>query len=667
MQVLLFVLQKEKGERMAEKTNATITAVEDGQDPKEQEKEKGNPVIVVPGMMGSRLFTSSTVFDNSTRVWEPVVDLSKANIERTLMTGVYLEEDNLYVRPFEKQSYDNIENAEGTVKTYGREYGAINAYDVLVKRLCDDLGDERDVYFFSYDWRNSNTESAEQLNTAIKGLGKQVDLVCHSNGGIVASKYFQMYKSQNKVDKIITCATPYEGAPKLIGSIMNFDVLGEGISEGPDMVADWQDLFLALAGVTKQINVGFQGVAELTPTKNYVINIPMKKQTITDGGRGGTKLIEVDLTYDEYVNKCKDIFDEGSEQKYTFEEVRNFQSTLLDDTGYNALLKYENAFFVMGINKATITSIVFNQLNSDINRILYESDLQYETLGDGTVPYLSASITKQIPDSDPDKKRSITFASTHMDIVKLEPTIDWIEEILMQGYSDVKGNDIKKKEYIVTRTACPVDMMVILNGELLTSQAGQTVPISSFGRLDLIGINKEIKMVCIDAGDDYDIVLKGTGKGTMDYSIRFFNEQGLLFDESNFTNVPITENTVIHTGTNRKNGIVLNIDSNGDGMINELYSSADNGYKNEINDYQVVDEQPENTDMEKTSGKSMMLLVMAKKESFDIQGAGGHSRSGENNEILPENKILYERLIAALIQRKRTYEKTDQIDRRMQK
>lgn len=653
----MFVLQKEKGERMAEKTNATITAVEDGQDPKEQEKEKGNPVIVVPGMMGSRLFTSSTVFDNSTRVWEPVVDLSKANIERALMTGVYLEEDNLYVRPFEKQSYDNIENAEGTVKTYGREYGAINAYDVLVKRLCDDLGDERDVYFFSYDWRNSNTESAEQLNTAIKGLGKQVDLVCHSNGGLVASKYFQMYKSQNKVDKIITCATPYEGAPKLINSIVNFDVLAEGWLEGADFEGDFQDLFLALAGVTKQVKVGFQGVAELTPTKNYITELPMQKIIYQyEGGYDRAVQAMKDLTYEEYVKLCEDILNQGTEGKYTYGEVQNFQTSLLAGNGYNLLLEYENAFFVIGINQKTITGLVFNNISSDVNRVLYETDLQYEILGDGTVPYLSASITKQVPNSDPDKKRSITFASTHMDIVKLDDTISWIMDILRKGYSKVEGNDIIKKEYIVARTACPVDMTVIHNGELVTSQVGQTVPTASFGRLDLIGINKEIKMVCIDAGDDYEIVLKGTGKGVMDYSIRFFNERGILFDESNFTNVPITENTIIHTGTNRKSGIVLNIDSNGDGRINEIYTSADHRYKNEINDYQLMDEHSANIDMEKTSGKSMVLPVMAKKESFDIQGAGGHSRSGENNEILPEKKVLYERLVAALIQRKRACE-----------
>ena len=35
-----------------------------------------DPIIIIPGVMGSRLFTSDTVFDDSTKVWNPVVSIS---------------------------------------------------------------------------------------------------------------------------------------------------------------------------------------------------------------------------------------------------------------------------------------------------------------------------------------------------------------------------------------------------------------------------------------------------------------------------------------------------------------------------------------------------------------------------------------------------------------
>lgn len=79
-------------------------------------------------------------------------------------------------------------------------------------------------------------------------------------------------------------------------------------------------------------------------------------------------------------------------------------------------------------------------------------------------------------------------------------------------------------------------------------------------------------MVCMDAGDDYEIVLSGTGKGSMDYSIRFYDKEGSICKENTFTNVPISKKTVIYTGTNRNDDITLNIDRNGDGTVDEVWT-----------------------------------------------------------------------------------------------
>lgn len=413
---------------MAIQGYGVITAKSSGQTVKSSRSATENPIIIIPGVMGSRFFTSRQLFDNSTRVWDPVVSINRNDVLRLVNLGEQFADGVLYVRPFENQNYDTIENAEGSVRKYGREYGAINAYEFLVNKLCESFP-MRKIYFFSYDWRSSNTSSAENLYIAINGLNsKKVNLVCHSMGGLVASKYYQMYKHHNQIDKIITCATPYEGAPKLINSIMNWDILGEGVI-GESAIMDFA---LGACGVMRKLKASFRGVAELVPTKNYVSQIPMQKLSYSyNVSLHRMETISKKLTYEEYIGRCEAIFNEKDNDTKNYQEIRQFQDSLLADNGYNALLGYKNAFFAIGVNYKTITSIRFNPEDPGVNKRLYEDDLQQEILGDGTVPYLSSTMMGQIPNVlNSDRKRWIQFAATHTGIVERQETLDWIVEIL---------------------------------------------------------------------------------------------------------------------------------------------------------------------------------------------------------------------------------------------
>ena len=244
--------------------------------------EDKNPIIIVPGCMGSKFFTSDKVFDIHTKAWDPVADLLHPilTVEDIALLNTHLGNDQVYVRPCENQNIDvtDSSNAGNSVVTYGREYGATEAYKALVDRLCEvysaNKGKYRPVYFFSYDWRKSNVESAKKLDEAIKMVLKEtgsekVNLVCHSMGGLVASKYFVESGDKGQVDIIITCGTPYEGSPTLINSVMNWDVLGKGAN--PFDGNTWKDLVLGLFGrMNKKLKASFTGVAELLPTENDI-------------------------------------------------------------------------------------------------------------------------------------------------------------------------------------------------------------------------------------------------------------------------------------------------------------------------------------------------------------------------------------------------------------
>lgn len=144
--------------------------------------------------------------------------------------------------------------------------------------------------------------------------------------------------------------------------------------------------------------------------------------------------------------------------------------------------------------------------------------------------------------------------------------------------------------------------MVKRNGEVLNSNLQNLSIENSFGVLDLLGRDAEIKMMCLDDYSDYEIMLHGTGEGTMDYSVRYFDGDGNLKQEINFSDVAISENTLIYTGTNQSD-IVLHVDKDGDGIV----------------DYDIMsDGSPKEEKMIKISDTSYVYTESPIEVSYDI-------------------------------------------------
>lgn len=505
------------------------------------------PIIVVPGVMGSQLYLSSTDFSESNKVWAPDYENWKGlDYAQIIGFGKRMAVNKvLYVKPPEDQ--DKLDKKE-------REYGAQNAYKALIDDLCETY--DREVYFFSYDWRNSNISSAEKLNDFIKTLkADKVDLICHSMGGLVGSCYVGAYGTE-RIDKIITCGTPYEGAPKMINVIQNWDLLDDNKEQSINF-NDVADTALGIfGGLTKSVKKEFPAIAELLPTTDYVDVVPMYRDSAKLFNKG-----DYQITTDKYVEIVKKIVGETN-----YKNAKVTHDFITSDKGnYGVLADFENAYFIVGTGKATISSIKFQWLNSDIDEILYETDVKYSMKGDGTVPFASATMAEYLKD----KNNTIVLDDTdHGETASSEEARTIIKDII--DGKDVENGTIKEKSYIVIRIACPVDVSVQLNGEKLSSDIEDMTTESSFGCFDLLGENNEIKVFCLEENDDYLIDINGTDIGTMDYEIRWFNESDELIDNITFTDVPITEDTLITTNTDNETEIVLNVDNDGDGEADEV-------------------------------------------------------------------------------------------------
>jgi hypothetical protein len=435
-----------------------------------------------------------------------------------------------------------------------REYGALGTYKEIIDKLCDVFSD-RPIYFFSYDWRQDNESNAEILRQFIEQLtagGGKVDLVCHSMGGLVASSYYKMYPDDHRTGKIITAGTPYEGSPFIFGAVLKGDITDSGLD---NFGLDW------IVGFTKDIKKQYWSVPQLTPTKQYVEKVPFK--WVYDN---------VEIGYSRYSMICDNIFGEINAGL-----GRAFQEELRVN-GYNALLGHPNSYFLIGRGQKTIDSVKFNFSNEHDENIY---DIDYNSLGDGKVPYQSGSMMEQVAAS-----RRFIFYTDHSglvghpsdgtaysDKIAAANSLNKIVEILGGNVSQPSATIPNGKGLTTIRAACPVDATVTHDGETLTSNEASYNDLSSFGRMDLIGEDGEIKMFCVDEGA-FPVTLEGTGSGTMDYSIRFYDENNNLLGERAFEDVKITDKTIITTDTGRGAATVLKVDEDGDGVVDYTLSSA---------------------------------------------------------------------------------------------
>lgn len=188
-------------------------------------------------------------------------------------------------------------------------------------------------------------------------------------------------------------------------------------------------------------------------------------------------------------------------------------------------------------------------------------------------------------------------------------------ENLQISFGNVSTN-ISDGSKIVITIACPVDVVVEYNGESLASDSGSNNKKTSFGSLDIVGTNNDIKVLTLEADKNYDISLNGTGYGTMDYSIMYYDENDDVSDERTFENVPITANTFINTNTDKTVNTKLSIDSDGDGAEDTIWVAGENesgiqtyGEENKETKEQV-NKETNNKQNEKKNIKLLWIVVI---------------------------------------------------------
>jgi len=145
--------------------------------------EEKQAIIVVPGIMGSRLQD-----DDGNVIWPSA---------RTLTDSIKCDE------------YGNCKEGTGTISS-STEYGTLDTYENLINELRNDYGENYDIVFAPYDWRLGLDKCVEEVKSYIDNYDK-VAVVAHSMGGLVLEQYVHDY-GPDKIVKVVTLGTPFWGS-----------------------------------------------------------------------------------------------------------------------------------------------------------------------------------------------------------------------------------------------------------------------------------------------------------------------------------------------------------------------------------------------------------------------------------------------------------------------
>ena len=146
----------------------------------------------------------------------------------------------------------------------------------------------------------------------------------------------------------------------------------------------------------------------------------------------------------------------------------------------------------------------------------------------------------------------------------------------IQFVFDDIAQQVSGGEYVYIKIACPVDVTVQKNGEVLRSEKENQNIRTGFGTLSFDGEKDEIKILRLKKDQNYEICINGTGEGEMDYSIGFVDEDGTYSDMRNFEKIPVTKEMLAVTDTKEGKKTTLQVDENGDGRFEKVYSAKKN-------------------------------------------------------------------------------------------
>jgi pimeloyl-ACP methyl ester carboxylesterase len=219
-----------------------------------QLEAKERPVVVIPGIMGSKLCDGS-----GSVVWGDRASYTQARI-------------NLLRLPPDPSARDRSIRSCGIIDTVNLVplLWESNVYSGLMRKLLDIGYNDSEILQFDYDWRLSNFENAELFKIFVERRvpSGKVDIVAHSMGGLIARIYVQNLQGASRVNNLLFFGTPHLGSAKI------FQRLRDGFENWPNALSG------GLVEIQKTI-LSFPSTFQLLPTYNECCGFSTSSDPVT--------------------------------------------------------------------------------------------------------------------------------------------------------------------------------------------------------------------------------------------------------------------------------------------------------------------------------------------------------------------------------------------------
>ncbi|HKC64959.1 MAG TPA: DUF4214 domain-containing protein [Pyrinomonadaceae bacterium] len=247
------------------------------------------------------------------------------------------------------------------------------------------------LFVFAYDWRLSDRDNAQLLKQYVQCVqsfypNTHVDILTHSMGGLLARRF--ILENPNVVNRLITIAAPWLGAPKAINTL-----------ETGDFFDDWKDK--VNSSTLKRLVEFYPGAFELIPSRGYMTlgGVPYTESQWDADGNG-----KVDGNYTDYDKQLVAMLDHrypnvasrpGTRNKI-FHDFPGQDNWNTSQGGVNPdpNVKY---YHIFGKQKAqqtisNVATVIKTKCTLGVfNCKSKESFYVNKDYGDGTVPVLSAN------------------------------------------------------------------------------------------------------------------------------------------------------------------------------------------------------------------------------------------------------------------------------------
>ena len=509
-------------------------------------------IIIVPGILGSELWgTQRTGFS---KIW--------FGGDAWLLSEEQLPCD-IDGTPLNPNVVALDDGSRGTLETY------LDLYNMLTREFGSGGSNNYDVQFFPYDWRLSNIETASKLDSFIEEKEyEEVILVCHSMGGIVASIYIAQY-GDSKIDKLITLGTPYLGSPKTLYAFHT------------GMMMDNLVASIATHLILKAIAPNMPSAYELLPNERYFRNGNYYVETELSPAHELSRTLPTSggLNYGQtkqFMNLC-DVWshswynpglhsnaEEMWRKRYTYDTL---------DGVYSRIIRGSiDAHIIVGYNTKTLSCLTISEDASRLGGILGTIGiasfvpLDVNMWGDGTVPIISSTFDFAYLSPNMVNKPYFVDGVSHTGLVEDSNCLRLIANI-------INGDSYNRRTEGISRSittepafngykiiaACPVTLSVYdLENNWIGTVSSDAIECEEGYYYDFYvgGHDNERKYAFVDY--ECNVVLNGTGSGTMDFTIEKY-EDGEVVETISYANIPISADTVIHTNTDMSDNAKLTV------------------------------------------------------------------------------------------------------------